>query len=301
MTISQLECFTEAASLGSFSAAGAKLFISQQAVSRQISSLEKELGFSLFERKNNGVILTEKGQLFFREEKELLQRHHTIIQKLRNMTESAGMSIHIGIGAFSTFDQQNIIETITSFAGENPDFNVEYANIPMSMMEDYFAGGKVNFILSYKEELKRSRNLSLIEIGKTSRSTGIIIAKSNPLSAKKYLTPADLTGATWGVMSKTFSLNHVHQVKNALAQMGIFSPKLAVYSSKINLQIALAADRCLTISYDDIVQGFQNKIKSYPLEDNNDISTLCLGWKNPGLDRIARKLATYLKTLDFLI
>ena len=47
MTITQIECFVEAANMGSISKAGTNLFISQQTVSRQIKALETELDMPL--------------------------------------------------------------------------------------------------------------------------------------------------------------------------------------------------------------------------------------------------------------
>ena len=58
MTITQIECFVEAANMGSISKAGTNLFISQQTISRQIKALETELDMPLFERMNRAVSLT---------------------------------------------------------------------------------------------------------------------------------------------------------------------------------------------------------------------------------------------------
>ncbi|MBR3004288.1 MAG: LysR family transcriptional regulator, partial [Lachnospiraceae bacterium] len=55
MTLSQIECFIEIARTGSFSKAAGNLFMTQQGASNQIRSLEKELGFPVFVRKNKGV------------------------------------------------------------------------------------------------------------------------------------------------------------------------------------------------------------------------------------------------------
>ena len=61
-----IEYFLCAARSGSFSKAARELFVSQPAISRQIASLEKELGFTLFDRTNKQSKLTEIGELFYR-------------------------------------------------------------------------------------------------------------------------------------------------------------------------------------------------------------------------------------------
>ena len=56
-----LRLFTVVARHLSFTAAGAELHLSKGAVSYQITRLENELGFTLFERQTRGVTLTEAG------------------------------------------------------------------------------------------------------------------------------------------------------------------------------------------------------------------------------------------------
>ena len=55
MTIHQIECFLEAARTLNFTEAANHLYISQQGLSRQIASLEKELELRLFDRTTRAV------------------------------------------------------------------------------------------------------------------------------------------------------------------------------------------------------------------------------------------------------
>lgn len=61
MDIRQLEYFIQAAEAGSFSAAAKKMYVTQQAISAAVSSLEHELGLPLFDRHSSGVSLTDFG------------------------------------------------------------------------------------------------------------------------------------------------------------------------------------------------------------------------------------------------
>ena len=66
MTYSEIDAFLTIFDLGNFSAASDKLFITQPALSRKIMSLEKELGYKLFDRSRGlrSVQLTEEGKEF---------------------------------------------------------------------------------------------------------------------------------------------------------------------------------------------------------------------------------------------
>ena len=61
----QLDCFLTVAETLNFSQAAKQLYLSQAAVSQQIQSLEKELGFPLFVRTRHQVELTEAGRYFY--------------------------------------------------------------------------------------------------------------------------------------------------------------------------------------------------------------------------------------------
>jgi DNA-binding transcriptional LysR family regulator len=62
----KLRIFHAAASAGSFTHAGEMLSMSQSAVSRQVSALERELKAPLFHRHARGLVLTEQGELLYR-------------------------------------------------------------------------------------------------------------------------------------------------------------------------------------------------------------------------------------------
>lgn len=66
MTIAQVKYFLAILKYGGFSAAADEIFISQSSLSKQIKSLELELGIALFDRSGNKVTLTPGGKLFLK-------------------------------------------------------------------------------------------------------------------------------------------------------------------------------------------------------------------------------------------
>ncbi len=67
----KLKTFHAAADTGSLTAAAHRLRISQSAVSRQISSLEQQLGAPLFRRHARGLTMTEQGRILFKAATEM--------------------------------------------------------------------------------------------------------------------------------------------------------------------------------------------------------------------------------------
>lgn len=64
MNILQLIYVLEVAKYHNVSKAASRLYLSQSALSQQISRLEKELGYELFSRASHGFYLTERGRQF---------------------------------------------------------------------------------------------------------------------------------------------------------------------------------------------------------------------------------------------
>src|SRR5215203_1539103 len=77
MDLRQLEIIRAIADSGSFTAAGAKLHVSQSAISRQILLLEEELGEPVFHRIGRRIRITPAGE-------SLLQLSHRVFQDLQD-------------------------------------------------------------------------------------------------------------------------------------------------------------------------------------------------------------------------
>jgi LysR family hydrogen peroxide-inducible transcriptional activator len=83
MTLQQLRYFLAVVEWKSFSRAAESLYISQPALSKQISLLEKSLLVTLFERTSQGVQLTEQGELFRKRVAPVLQELDAIVHDVR--------------------------------------------------------------------------------------------------------------------------------------------------------------------------------------------------------------------------
>ena len=69
-----LDTFLCAADLGSFSRAAEELYVSPNAVMKQINLLESHLELQLFIRDNHGLRLTPAGEVVYREAKAISRR-----------------------------------------------------------------------------------------------------------------------------------------------------------------------------------------------------------------------------------
>lgn len=115
-----LPAFEAAARHLSFTRAGAELFLTQSAVSRQIQALEDNLGCKLFERRTRALSLTEAGQVLYRVAQQALQDVHDTAETLRSATAARVVTLTTTPGFASLW----LIPRLAGFTSSRPDIDV---------------------------------------------------------------------------------------------------------------------------------------------------------------------------------
>ncbi len=119
----KLRIFHAAAEAGSFTHAGETLRMSQSAVSRQVSALEKDLKVALFHRHARGLVLTEQGDMLFRTANEILTKLSTAETLLSDTTTKPTGDLRVtaptGLGTVW------ITQRLREFLDLYPDIRVE--------------------------------------------------------------------------------------------------------------------------------------------------------------------------------
>lgn len=119
----KLRIFHAAAEAGSFTHAGESLRMSQSAVSRQVSALERDLRVALFHRHARGLVLTEQGEMLFRTASEVVNKLHAAETLLSDATgkPTGDLRITAPIGLGTVWVTQRIREFMELY----PDIRVE--------------------------------------------------------------------------------------------------------------------------------------------------------------------------------
>ena len=122
-SLNGLRAFEAAARHGSFLAAGGELNVTQAAVSRMVRLLEERLGFQLFERLPNGLVLTAQG-------KALQPSLTAAFDSIASATEQVAAMrttpvLTLGVGP--SFAVRWMIPRLASFYREHPEIEVRLA------------------------------------------------------------------------------------------------------------------------------------------------------------------------------
>jgi LysR family transcriptional regulator, glycine cleavage system transcriptional activator len=120
LAVGNLRAFEAVARLASFRAAGDELHLTQPAISRQIRSLEDELGATLFLRGTRHVELTASGAALLRAVAPCLDRLDASVRQIRNQ----GARLRITVTTFASFASLWLIPRLQDFQRQHPDIDI---------------------------------------------------------------------------------------------------------------------------------------------------------------------------------
>jgi DNA-binding transcriptional LysR family regulator len=118
----KLRMFHAVAEAGSFTRAGQALGLSQSAVSRQISVLERDLNLVLFHRHARGLELTEQGEILFHETRDINRKIEFVTARLTDTKDSP--SGELRITASVAFGSTWLTPRVSEFLEMYPEINM---------------------------------------------------------------------------------------------------------------------------------------------------------------------------------
>ncbi|MEC4175760.1 LysR family transcriptional regulator [Adlercreutzia sp. R7] len=148
----QLGSFLLAADNGSFSKAAAKSFISAPALLQQITLLERDLGFSLFDRSPSGVTLTEAGASFYQTAREILRLYEEGRASGQALEKKRSQVLRI---ACADGDASiSLLELCSGFEREERRVTCQFVDIPYDQQLDELEKGTIDIVfLPWMERL----------------------------------------------------------------------------------------------------------------------------------------------------
>jgi LysR family glycine cleavage system transcriptional activator len=120
LAVGPIRAFEAVARRLSFRAAAEELFLTQSAISRQIQSLEEELGAPLFTRGTRHVALTGDGQTLLAAVTPALQRLDAGVRQIRSSRGRRG----VNVGTFASFASLWLIPRIEAWQRAQPELDI---------------------------------------------------------------------------------------------------------------------------------------------------------------------------------
>ncbi|MDE7246083.1 MAG: LysR family transcriptional regulator [Oscillospiraceae bacterium] len=92
----QIETMIRVADAGSFSKAADQMYITPVSVMNQMNALERRIGVTIFERTNQGVVLTDAGRALYQDAKQIIAASNTAIERARQVAGIDTAVIRVG-------------------------------------------------------------------------------------------------------------------------------------------------------------------------------------------------------------
>ncbi|MHB1017990.1 MAG: LysR family transcriptional regulator [Coriobacteriia bacterium] len=124
MNFAQLQYFLAVAREGKFSTAAESSYVSQSSLSKQIKSLEEELGVDLFIRSSKGATLTPAGEVFLEFATKSYRRYEDLLVRLEQYGTSS--RLHIRIGALPLVSDYGLHADLAEFQIENMGIQIDF-------------------------------------------------------------------------------------------------------------------------------------------------------------------------------
>ena len=142
MTTKTLEYFLVVVKHLNISKAAKELFISQPALSKQISQLEAELGVSLFDRTKHSLKLTYAGEVLLSETNELFNKQAELLERVRaagNVSENDLHLCHMP-GALN----YHVADVLAQFQRRYPEIDLKLTGSLPSQIFSNLLNGKID-------------------------------------------------------------------------------------------------------------------------------------------------------------
>ncbi len=154
--------FYTVASCGNITKASKELMISQPAVTKQIKTLENQLGGELFIRTKKGVILTDNGREIFNYVKQAIDCFQNAEMQFSNLKSLEKGTVKIGVS--TTLAKLYLIDRLKIFHKEHPNIGIEISTDPSSVMRKKLKDGRLDIVIAKFWE-KENNDLTTIELG----------------------------------------------------------------------------------------------------------------------------------------
>lgn len=188
MDIQQLRSAEAVAKYLNFSLAADSCYLSQSSLSQQIANLENELGTKLFIRSTRRVTVTEAGEAFLREARDILSRMDSL-----EHTMSLYSKLLVGtlnIAAITSLECINFSDLAADFYSRYPSLTLNIDSGASLTILENLEKGNISVAFAALPSIGQYPQLNFTRLG--SDEYDLVVAKNHPLARRKTVDLPEL-------------------------------------------------------------------------------------------------------------
>ena len=189
MEIRTLRYFLAVAREENMTRAAARLHVTQPTLSKQLKSLEEELGKKLFVRHSFSITLTEEGILLRNRAEDLVSMADKIEKEFLSLDEITGGDIYFGLA--ESYQIRHLAREIRTFKEYFPDLRYHITSGDTEQVTEKLDKGLLDFAVICETPDERKYNFIVFP---EADHFGAILSADSPLAEKDCITAEDLAG-----------------------------------------------------------------------------------------------------------
>lgn len=289
--IEQIRSFLAVIEEGSLHRAAARLRISQPALSRQMQSLEHELGGRLLERTSIGVKPTRGGHTLADKMKAILIEYESAVAGVRRQLR--GESDQLRIGYLASAGREFLSTAVGALRRAHPEVKVKLLDLSPGEQIIALRRGEIDVALTDEggDLLARdfySRKVATIPLI-------AVLPAEHPLSAKKRVRIADLKDETFVYAKEDDVPGYTRRIVQLCRRHGKFRPRFIGPSTSLPNALEIVANESAVALIPAYARHQVTPCLSMrPLADAEAVSDLLILWQR---GKTAGPLRTFLDAL----
>lgn len=182
------------------------LFVSQPALSKTITLIEKNINFMIFERQRGRLSnLTADGQFIYQHAKTILSTYSEMMYIIEQRSKVEAGEVKIGIPPFVITTLFS--EFLESVKENNPKVKVSVQEYGAHTLEEMLESEKLDFAILVNTKLESDKQFVALTIHKSEYA--IFMSKKNVLAKKAKLNWSDLEGTDISIVDESYTTYHL--------------------------------------------------------------------------------------------
>ena len=243
----KIEYFFSVVEEKSFSAAARKLFLTQAALSKQITSLENELDIKLFDRSGYRPVLTEAGNRYYKKCRALNKEYETF---LKGLSSEYRTNLHIGFTG--AFENRRALGIVRSVLADNEWLHIEFCHVSFNDSLRMLLNQELDAALGIEATFRNNRLIDYDTLYQN--EICVICSFHHPLSAKQSVTIDDIRDEKMILLSEKYGAGYYKAFMEA-CRLDSFQPNVVKEADTFDeLVTSVSIGEGIAIASKDVVR-----------------------------------------------
>lgn len=290
MTLQQWAAFTAVCQSGSYTAAASELHLSQSALSKQIMSLENELGVELFIRSTRALRLSDVGSQILPHAQKLVRGYNGMLHCAAQSRQNGAALIRLG--GIPVLGVYGITAAILQFESLFPDVNTEIwetqtSDILYRLTAHQLDVGIVRLALPMEQDSHTLTVIPLIDDQQV-----LIVPPGHPMADRACAALTEVDGETF-ILRNTDPMMSAYHIQYLRSQLPA-APLQLTNMKMDSIKQCVVKKGWLTLVMEQVAREiFLPQTRSVPLKDPLKL-TLCAVLRKESTDTGCKALVEFL-------